>query len=136
MRLAILCMLLLSACSDLTTEYGYRAYQLTWICESPEGCERTEHVALHDRVEIGKGSDVIEFRSTRDEYYYEFAQLVSSDELPDECSWVHGLTLFAHELEPARFCRTASGFELELAIPNREPTTRSAWFIEGREVDP
>lgn len=136
MKPAMLCLLLLSACSDLTTEYGYRAYRLTWRCQSPEGCERTTQVALHDRVEIGKGSDVIELRSTRDEVFFELAQMVPSDELPAECSLVYGLTMFAHELEPARFCRTSGGFELELAIPNRDPMTRSTWFIEGREVDP
>jgi hypothetical protein len=136
MKPAMLCLLLLPACSDLTTEYGYRAYRLTWVCQSSEACERAEQVALHDRVEIGKGSDVIEFRSTRDEYYYEFAQMVSSDELPAECSLVYGLTLFAHELEPSRLCRNAGGFELELSIPNRDPMTRSTWLIEGLEVDP
>lgn len=136
MKPATLCILLLSACSDLTTEYNYRAYELTWSCLSPDGCERTEQVVLTDRVEIGNGSDVIEFRSTHDEYFVEFAQLLASEELPAECAWVYSLTLFAHELERSRFCRTSQGFELELSIPNRDPATRSDWRIEGREVDP
>lgn len=136
MKPAILGLLLLSACSYLTTEYNYRAYRLAWICQPPGACERTELVALMDRVEIVKGSDLIDFLSTRDEFFLELAQLVPSDSLPPECSLVYSLTLFAHELEPARFCRTSEGFELELSIPNRDPATHSEWLVTGREVDP
>jgi hypothetical protein len=27
------------------------------------------------------------------------------------------------------------GFELELAIPNQDPTTYSMWLVEGRDVN-
>jgi hypothetical protein len=136
MKPTMLCLLLLSACSDLSLQRNYRAYELVWRCLSPEGCERTGQVELVDRAEIDNGSDVIEFLSTRDLYFSELAQVIPSDSLPDECSLLYGLSLSARELEPSRFCHTSRGFELELSIPDREPVTHSEWFVEGREIDP
>ncbi len=111
-------------------------YKLTWSCQSPEGCGRTAQVELIDRARIIDGYDVIDFLSSRDGAFREDGQMVPSDALPGECSWLHGLGLFAHELEPSRFCRTSGMLELELSIPNREPTTHSKWLVEGREIDP
>lgn len=136
MKPAMLCLLLLSACSDVTPEPTYRAYELTWRCLSSEGCERAEQVALVDRAEIDDGSEVIAFLSTRDLYFSELAQVIPSASLPAECSWLYGFSLSARELEPSRFCRTARGFELEVSIPNRDLMTHSEWFVEGREIDP
>ena len=48
MKARILCVLLLAACSD---DISFD-YSLTWTCLSAEGCERTEEVKLHDRLNI------------------------------------------------------------------------------------
>jgi hypothetical protein len=133
MKPAVLCLLLLSAC---TVAENYRTYALTWSCLSIEGCERTEQVMLIDRAEIINGDDIVQFTSTRDGYFLDFAQMVPSDTLPAECSWLYDFSLFAIEAEPSRFCRTSGGFELELLLPNQDSATYSKWFIEGREIDP
>lgn len=135
MKPAVLCLLLLSACTDLTASPNLHMYKLTWSCQSPEGCERTEQVELIDRAKIIDDYELIDFLSSRDGSFREDAQMVPSDALPAECSWLYGLGLFAHELEPFRFCRTSGVLELELSIPNRDPTTHSKWLVEGREID-
>jgi hypothetical protein len=132
---AVLCLLLLSAC-ELEAARNYRVYKLTWACLSPEGCERTQQVELIDRMRIIDGYEVIDFLSSRDEGFREDAQKVPANDLPDNCSWMYGLALFAHEIEPFTFCGTSGRFELQLSIPNREPTTQSKWLVEGRETDP
>jgi hypothetical protein len=136
MKPAVLCLLLLSACSDLTDVRNYSVYRLTWTCVSPEGCERTDQVALIDHARIIDRSDFIDFTSTRDGGFREDAQFVPSDSLPPECTWLYGLVLFAHELEPFRFCRISGGFELEPSIPNQDSATSSRWFVKGLEFDP
>jgi hypothetical protein len=130
---ALLCSLLLSACIAAA---NYRMYAVTWTCLSPEGCEDAEQLAVIDRARIVNGSKFIDFLSDRDDNFLLATQMVPSDELPPECSWLHGFTLFTTEVEPGRFCRTSGGFELELSIPNRDPATHSRWFVEGREIDP
>lgn len=135
MKPAVLCLLLLSAC-ELDAARNYRVYKLTWTCMSPTGCERTEQVELINRAQIVKGDDYVSFESTHDPGFLNFGQLVPSDELPAECSWLYGFTVFEIEVEPSRFCRTSGGFELELSIPDEDSTTHSAWLVEGREFDP
>jgi hypothetical protein len=125
----ILCVLLLSACTD--SDVGYD-YALTWVCLSPEGCERAEEVKLVDRLNIN--GDRFYFASTRDQSFSEGAQRVSEGALPDGCFWMYSFSLFGHELEPSQFCRTSAGFELELSIPNRNPATHSQWLVEVREL--
>jgi hypothetical protein len=132
----MLCLLLLSACSDVWSGANYRDYELTWRCLSSEGCERTEQVELLDRLRISNSTDLIDFWSSRNDGFGEYAQMVPSDSLPAGCSWLHGFTLFAHELEPSKFCRTSGRLELELSIPNRDPATHSKWFVEGRDIGP
>jgi hypothetical protein len=138
MKPAVLCLLLVSACSDLTSSPNFRAYALTWTCLSPEGCERTEQVTLFDRAEIlnGELSDHIEFQNTRDSFFADRAQIVTSDALPAECAWLYGFFLLGVEADPSVFCRVPRGFELELLIPNRDTETRSKWLVDGREIDP
>lgn len=136
MKPAVLCLLLLAGCLDHLNQYNYRAYRLTWTCLSPGGCERAEQVALIDRVEIVNGSDLVDFLITREPRFRERAQMVPSDALPADCSWLYSFTLFASELEPSVFCRTSGGLELELSIPDRDPATQSEWFVEGEEIDP
>jgi hypothetical protein len=136
MKLAVLCLLVLSACSDLTVARNYRTYALTWTCVSPEACERTAQVTLIDRAEIINAGNFVDFSSTLDEFFQEDGQMVASDMLPAGCYWLHGLALFASELEPSRFCRTSGKLELELSIPNQDPATHSKWLVEGREIDP
>lgn len=133
MKAALLCSLLLSAC---TLAPNYRVYAVTWICVSPEGCERTAQVELINRGQIINGEDFVFFESTREPGFSIAGQMVPSDELPSECSWLYGLTIFAIEVEPSRFCRTSGGFELELSLPNEDPATHSAWLVKGREIDP
>lgn len=128
MKPAVLCLLLLSACSDLPV------YKLTWTCLSPEGCERADAVALVDRVTIFPDG-FLGFWSSRDDDFREDAQVVPSDTLPPECSLLYGLVLFTHELEPFKYCRTSGGFELEPSILNQDSATHSEWLVEGREID-
>lgn len=137
MKPAVLCLLLISACSDLTYTPDFRAYALTWTCLSPEGCERADQVTLFDRAETYNGdrSEYIEFKSTHDGDFQDTAWLVSSDELPAECTWLYSFSVLAVEADPAMFCRVAGGFELELAVPNRDGETRSKWLVEGRKID-
>ncbi len=131
----MLCLLLLSACSDLTVELNYREYALTWTCLSPEGCEHAEQLVLIDRAEITKGGVLVDFLSTRNHNFREYAQMVPSDDLPEKCFWLHGFSLFGIEAEPSRSCRISKGFELELSIPNRDPAIHSKWLVEARETD-
>jgi hypothetical protein len=128
MKATILCVLLLSACADkVPYDYG-----LTWVCMSPDGCERTEELRLIDRLNIN--GDGFYFASSRDESFFSGAQRVGSDSLPAGCFWLYSLTLFGDELEPSKCCSTSSGFELELSIPNPNPATHSQWLVEIREL--
>jgi hypothetical protein len=136
MRPVLLYALLLSGCSYIRGEANYRIYELSWTCLSPEGCERADEVVPIDRAEIVDGDERLRFRSSRDDGFYEFGTLVDAGDLPADCSWVYSFTLFAQELEPSRFCRTENGFELEVAIPNRDSTTHSRWLIEGEHIGP
>jgi hypothetical protein len=133
MKPAVLCLLLLSAC-ELKAARNYSIYALTWSCLSSEGCERTEDLELLDRAKIIDGDDFVDFTSTRSSFH-DFVQIVPSDALDAECSWLYGFSIFAIEAEPAQFCWSRRGFELELSIPNRDSSTHSAWFVEGREID-
>lgn len=130
MKARMLCVLLLPACAYFDARYDY---SLTWVCRSPEGCERTAEAALINRLSTFE-DDALAFESTRYEPFFESAQRVASDSLPDGCYFLHGLSLFGHELEPSKLCKTSGGFELELSIPNRNPTTHSEWLVEAREL--
>lgn len=127
MNARVLCLLLLSSCED-PLAYDYA---LSWVCKSPGGCERAEEVMLIDRLNLA--GMYYYFQSTRDQLYIETAQRFDSDSLPAGCWWLYGFSLFGHELEPAKLCNTAGGLDLELSIPNRNPTTRSEWLVEARE---
>lgn len=127
MKRAMPLLLLLSACA--LSEYEYR---LTWTCLSPEGCERAEDVALLDR--LNTYGDSFFFKSRTPLEFTEHAQRVASEEAPAGCFLLHGFTLFGHELAPSALCSTPDGYDLELAIPNRNPTTSSQWLIEIREL--
>jgi hypothetical protein len=103
-KAGILCLLLLSACADkVPYDYG-----LTWVCLSPEGCERAEELKLIDRLNVS--DDFLFFHSTQDLYYSEDAQQFDSESLPTGCRWVYGFLIFGQELEPSRLCRTSGGF--------------------------
>lgn len=132
MKPVVLFLLLLSAC-DVR---NFRTYELTWICLSSEGCERTDQVVLIDRAQIINGDDFVTFLSTRDSIYRDSAQMVPSDMLPADCFWLHDISFFVLELEPSKFCRTSGEFELELSIPNRDSATHSEWLVNGQEIDP
>ena len=136
MKPGILCLLLLSGCSDLWNSANYRDYALTWSCLSPEGCERTDQVVLIDRMRVRDNNDVVNFSSTANDGFGESAQAVPADTLPAGCSWLHSVVLFTYELEPARFCHVSNGLELELSIPNPDPATHSQWLVEGRVIGP
>jgi hypothetical protein len=136
MKPAVLCLLLLSAC-ELDAARNYSVYKVTWTCMSPEGCERADDVVLIDRAQITDGHDFVYFESSLDlDFRYSSGRMIPSDELPATCSWLYGLAIFQLELEPSRFCRSGGRFELELSIPNDDPSTHSAWFVDGREIDP
>jgi hypothetical protein len=127
----MLCLLLLSACSEPDVAYDYG---LTWMCQSPEGCERVEELALLDRLNVS--GDFLFFHSTRDMDFSLSAQMITSEALPAGCSWLYGVSIFGYELEPSKLCQVANGFELELSIPNALATTHSKWLVEARDLGP
>jgi hypothetical protein len=130
----MLCLLLLAGCgSPGNPPPAPLEYALTWICQSPGGCQRQEDVARIDRVIIVW--DEYQFTSTLDSSFAADAELINSDLLPPECARLHFLSLFERELEPARICLAAASFDLELSIPNADPATSSMWLVEGRDVD-
>ena len=128
MKAGILCVLLLAACSDSFT-YDY---SLTWTCLSAEGCERTEEVKLHDRLNVS--GDTFFFATSRDELYFVTAQRFGSESLPEGCFWLYSLSLFGEESEPAKVCHVSGGFDMEIAIPDRNPATQSLWLARAREL--
>ena len=131
MKIRMLCLLLLAACTEPEVSYQY---SLTWTCVSPDGCERTEVVTLIDRLNIN-GSSFF-FISRRDADFDEDAQRVASDSLPDGCSWLYAFSLFGHELESATVCDTEDGFEMEFSVPNANPVTHSEWLVVARDLGP
>jgi hypothetical protein len=130
----LLCLLLLLACSCLSRSDDPDSYEyvLTWYCLSPEGCEHTDEAARIDRA-ASNGTE-FQFTSTQDTSYSEEALRIFSQTLPYRCSWLYELSFFGHDLERSRLCATAGGFELDLSIPNEDPTTQSQWVVEGRDV--
>jgi hypothetical protein len=132
MRFGVLCLLLLPGCwsSYQPTEHEYA---LTWTCVSPEGCERAEEVEQIDGARRVR-SDV-QLINSQDESFGADAKVIGTGALPRGCSWLYFLTVFGHELERSRMCFAPGGFELDLAIPNQDPTTYSLWLVEGRDVN-
>lgn len=128
MKASVLWLLVLSACTSPDVPYDYA---LTWMCLSPEGCERADEVMLLDRLSVN--GEFVDFTSTRTDFY-EDAQRVDSDSLPDGCFWLYSFSLFGDEVEPTMVCRTAGGFEWEFAIPNRNPATHSLWRAQARKL--
>ncbi len=100
---------------------------------SPEGCERTEEVALIDRATI-TNFYYLDLESTQDPSFSEQGELLYLDSLPFYCGWVYYLSFFGHDLERSRLCYTPGGFELELSIPNPDPATVSEWVVSGRKL--
>jgi hypothetical protein len=127
----MLCLMLLSACTEPEVAYDYG---LTWRCLSSEGCERAEEVSLIDRLNIS--GDFFFFDSRRDMNFGADGHRLASDSLPAGCALLYGFSLFGHELEPSKVCRTAGGFEMEFSIPNAIPTTHSKWLVEARDLGP
>lgn len=132
MKPGILCLLLLSGCLSSEGAPSVYGYGLTWVCVSPEGCEGMEELQRIDRMEYERGD--CHFTSTQDESFYEEAKLISSDVLPEACAWVYFLSVLGHELERSRICYLPGGFELDVVIPNEDPTTFSMWLVEGYDL--
>lgn len=135
MRAGLLCsLLLLPGCSFFwpSPEREVYEYSLTWYCVSLEGCEHMEEAARIDRA-TDTGESFI-FTSTQDPSFREQALPIISQTLPGGCFWLHELSFFGRDLERSRICTTAGGFELELSIPNEDPTTHSEWVVSGRET--
>jgi hypothetical protein len=128
MRAGILCLLLLSACDDkVPYDYG-----LTWTCLSPEGCERAEELRLFDRLNVY--GDTFFFLNARDSWVDESAQRLGSETVPAGCWLLYGFSTFGRDLEPSKLCSVSGGFDLELLVPNRDPSTYSHWLVEAREL--
>lgn len=135
MKPGILCLLLLPACSFFSTEYEpvTQEYALFWRCVSPEGCERTDEVHQIDHVTAEDFLD-FHFTSTQDESFSQNARTIATATLGSNCYWLYFLSLFGHDLERSKLCRTPGAFELHLSIPNEDPTTHSKWIVTGRDV--
>jgi hypothetical protein len=129
----MLALLLLSGCLTTEDPPTIREYAMTWTCRSAEGCERTADVVRIDRMK--EVNQECHFTSTQDETFSADATLIYTTLLPGDCHWLSFLALFDHELERSVFCYGPGGFELQLAIPNQDPTTHSMWLVEGRNVD-
>lgn len=129
MKARILCLLLLTACSDDVVTYDY---SLTWTCLSAEGCERTDELKLYDRLNIA--AETFIFASTRNQRYLVTAQRLGSDSVPPGCFLLYGLSLFGDEAEPAKVCHVSGGFDMEISIPDRNPATHSPWLAKAREL--
>jgi hypothetical protein len=134
MKLGLLCLLLLPACSFPEPPYDPETYEyeLTWYCISPEGCERTDEAARIDRAT--ETAYDFHFTSTQDPSFDEHGQQVLQDSLPARCYWMYYLSFFGHDLERSRLCYDLDGFEMELAIPNEDPATHSQWVVAGRKL--
>jgi hypothetical protein len=78
--------------------------------------------------------DFFVFTSSRDQYYFETAQRFGLDSLPAGCFWLYSLSLCTREAEPAKVCPVSEGFDMEIAIPDRNSTTHSSWLAEAREL--
>jgi hypothetical protein len=135
MKRGMLCMsLLLSGCLLPEVPTGSR-FDLTWTCRSAEGCEHAEELERIDRMDLVYKGRLCHFTTTQDESFVATGTQIFSDLLPPGCSWLHFLTLFGHELERSRLCFVPGGFELELSIPNEDPTTSSMWLVKGRDLE-
>lgn len=133
MKPAMLCLSLVFACScTWFADYPFLAHDVHWTCVSPGGCERAEQVALIDRMAIIDTYEFCEFWSTRTRSFSRLADLFAPDSLPRDCFLLSGFVLFENELEASLLCRTDEGFEVELSIPNLDPSTHSKWRVEGR----
>jgi hypothetical protein len=128
----LLCLLLLSGCWS-SEEPLLEEYALTWTCVSSGGCERAAEVERIDRAAI-RGRDA-RFTSTQEPTFAADATRILSNLLPLGCGWLYYLSLFGHELERSMFCYGPASFQLELAIPNEDPTTFSMWLVEGLYVN-
>lgn len=137
MKPGMLCLVFLSGCSYLLFPDDppppMSEYALTWTCRSPEGCERTEELQRIDRME--DVADECHLSSTQDASIGIDGDFGFATSLPAGCSWLYNLTFFGHDLERSRFCSVPGGMELDLVIPNQDPTTSSLWLVEGRDVD-
>lgn len=135
MKPGILCIVLLAGCNWLVPDPSphVREYGLTWTCESAEGCERMAEV---ERIDLMECVDFdCYFRSTQDDSFEEDARVIDGNGLPSDCSWLYFVSLFGHDLERSPYCFTPAGFELQLSIPNQDPTTYSMWVVDGRLAD-
>jgi hypothetical protein len=130
----VLCLLLLPACWYVEPSYDPETYEyvLTWYCVSREGCERTEELTRIDRASLTDYE--IHFTSTQDPSFDEEGAQLFLDSLPSGCSWIYYLTFAGHDLERSMHCYNPAGFELQLSIPNQDPTTFSKWVVSGRDT--
>jgi hypothetical protein len=136
MKRGVLCLSLLSACSFLAPSEDpiVVEYALTWFCESPEGCERAAEAMRIDRM-TRTDFFYLHFTSTQDAAFSTEAQIIESDTLGSDCSWLYYLSLFGHDMERQKLCRAPGGFEIELSIPNADPATFSKWVVSAQKVN-
>jgi hypothetical protein len=88
MRPGILCLLFVSACSFLDLPDSppvVYEYALTWTCESPEGCERTDELRRIDRATI-TDYRFVRFTSTYDETYEMESEIAFGPSLIDRAT--------------------------------------------------
>jgi hypothetical protein len=138
MKPGVLCLLLLSGCSNFWFPEDARPeiveYALTWTCVSVEGCERTADVSQIDHLTLSNDFYDFYFTSTQDPSFGADALRVTADVLGRGCFFLYFLTLFDHELERAPGCLTPGGFESEISIPNADPATHSRWLLTARDL--
>lgn len=138
MKIAVLCLLLLSGCSYFGFPEDDRPevveFALTWTCVSIEGCERTEDLSRIDRLTVTNYFYDFHFTSTQDPSFGADALRVTADVLGRGCFFLYFLTLFGHELERAPGCLTPGGFETQVSIPNEDPATHSQWLLTARDL--
>lgn len=123
---------LLFGCGDFSNLYSH---SMAWSCLSPEGCARADIVVDFDRASIGYTR--IHIGSTSDDSLLTVASRIPSDDVPEGCDLLVGLTLFGHALESLTICRVtgrSGGYSVELSIPDPNPASASEWRIEMRPL--
>lgn len=119
----------LMGCEQSSDPY---THSMSWSCISAQGCTRADVVQKYDRACID--TTEVFFFTTDDPIGSVSMSRIPAESDADECDELLGLNLFGYPLEPLLLCRASYGFVVELAIPDSNPATSSAWRVEMRPL--
>jgi hypothetical protein len=83
----------------------------------------------------GPARSDVQLIDSQDESSGADAKVIVTDALPRGCSWAVFPDLVGPRAGAIEDLLRAGGVELDLAIPNEDPTTYSMWLVEGRDVN-